>query len=284
MYLLFDIGGSKTRMAFSVDGAVFEEPRVVATPSDFKVGMECIRKIGSEVAKGRHVQAVGGGVPGTLDREKKMLVRAPHLKAWAGKPLHSELEKIFSAPVLIENDAALAGLGEARSGAGREKSIVAYLTISTGVGGARIVQGEIDFNTFGFEPGHQIIDIGGEMCEGCRVGEKHMNIGHLEEYVSGAAVKRRFGQAPSEIINPAVWDELARFLSYGLHNTIVHWSPEIVVLGGAMILKKNGIKIERVREYVKEICTVFQELPDIKEAALGDFGGLHGALELISRR
>jgi glucokinase len=50
------------------------------------------------------------------------------------------------------------GLGEAVFGAGKGREIVVYMTISTGVGGARIVGGKIDASAMGFEPGHQIID------------------------------------------------------------------------------------------------------------------------------
>ena len=63
----------------------------------------------------------------------------------------------------LANDSDLDGLGEATVGAGKGFNIVAYITVSTGIGGVRIVGGKIDVSTYGFEPGHQIIDADGSI-------------------------------------------------------------------------------------------------------------------------
>src|SRR3989344_7879025 len=143
MYLLFDIGGTKMRVAYSRDGHAFEEPRIVATPQNFAVGMQTIERTARELSAGRPLRGVAGGIAGSLDESKEKVFRAGNLSDWAGKPLKKELEKIFHTEVFLENDAALGALGEAVAGVGKGKAIVAYLTISTGVGGARIVNGEI---------------------------------------------------------------------------------------------------------------------------------------------
>jgi predicted NBD/HSP70 family sugar kinase len=182
----------------------------------------------------------------------------------------------------IENDTAMVGLGEAAYGAGKDFDIVAYLTISTGVGGARIVGRRIDANVFGFEPGHQIIDADGTMCPDCRAFEDDRGLGHLEAHISGSAIEKRFGKHPSEIDDEKVWDDLARYLAYGLNNTIVHWSPEVVVLGGGM-MKSTGIKIERIDHYLEDILKIFPERPLLKLAELGDVGGLFGGLSYIKQ-
>jgi len=77
--------------------------------------------------------------------------------------------------VFIENDASIVGLGEAVSGAGMGEEIVVYITVSTGVGGTRIVSGEIDEHAYGFEPGHELINMQDS----------------LEDLVSGTAVEER---------------------------------------------------------------------------------------------
>ena len=45
-------------------------------------------------------------------------------------------------PAFVDNDANVAGLAEALVGAGKDKSVVYYVTISTGIGGALIVDGK----------------------------------------------------------------------------------------------------------------------------------------------
>ena len=87
-----------------------------------------------------------------------MLVNAPHLPGWIRKPFSERLKAELACPVFLENDSAIVALGEAHHGAGKGDDIMAYLTVSTGMGGARIVHGAIDVNVFGFEPGHQYID------------------------------------------------------------------------------------------------------------------------------
>jgi len=211
-----------------------------------------------------------------------MLFTVPNLQGWNYKPLKKELEKGTGAPLFIENDTAIVGLGEATAGAGKGCSIVVYITISTGVGGARIVDGKIDKSAFGFEIGHQIIDAGGGFEKESERGALGARKGYmdLEKHISGKAVEKRFGKKPYEILDPEIWDEEARLLAFGLNNTIVHWSPDIVVLGGSM-MKEIGIPIERVRHHLKEIMAIFPELPKIGKAALGDIGGLHGALVFL---
>jgi predicted NBD/HSP70 family sugar kinase len=157
--------------------------------------------------------------------------------------------------------------------------IVAYITVSTGVGGVRIVREQIDVSRMGFEPGHQIIDADGTLCKStvCGLGLD------LEGAVSGTAISGRYGKKPYEITDEAFWDEMARVLAFGLNNTIVHWSPDIVVIGGSM-MNKIGIPIERVRAYLKGVLHIFPELPAIEHSALADIGGLHGALAYVKQK
>ena len=275
MFLLFDIGGTKTRLAVSRGGKNFDEPKIVATPRDFNAGILLFEKIISELSGGEKIEAAAGGIAGPLDRGKTKLINSPNLSGWIDKPLKETLQKIIKAPLYLENDAAVVGLGEAVNGAGKGEEIVAYITVSTGIGGARIVDGKIDRNIFGFEPGHQIIDPTGTLCPMCGLA------GHLEGHVSGVALETRYHKKPYEIDDPDVWEAEAKWLAYGLNNTIVHWSPSVVVLGGSMMTKSPGISIERVRYYLEHTLSIFSELPRLAKAELGDVGGLYGALQLL---
>lgn len=279
-YLLFDIGGTNMRVAFSKDGETFGEPKMVKTPKIFEDAVETFKELADEVSMGEKIKIVSGGMKGPFDKEKTMIVNSPSLPDWNNKSLKDSLEKAVGAEVFIENDTAMVGLGEMNNGAGKingtSAEIGVYITVSTGVGGARFINGQIDKNKFGFEPGHQIIDI--------TDGNASHNLGHLEEFISGSALKKRFNRNAYEVTDPEVWDELARYLAYGLYNTILHWSPNVVVLGGPMIIGKPSISIEAVKKYLNSIVSVFPELPDIKQAELGDFGGLYGALSFLKSK
>lgn len=274
LYLVFDIGGTKTRLAVSENGKTFRSVKIIPTPKNFSEGVKAIKKFGLELSRGNKIKAVCGGVAGALNSEKNFLVGGPNISRWIKKPLKKELKKAFRAPVFLENDAALAGLGEATYGAAKGKKIIAYITVSTGVGGARIVNNKIDANFLGFEPGHQIIDAGACLCKKCKGG-------YLLNHISGSAIKKHFYKRPEEIFNPKIKDDLARWLAIGLNNSIVHWSPEVIVLGGSVM---KIIPLDKVKRHLKSILKIFPVIPQIKKAALKDLGGLYGALVLLKQK
>ena len=265
------------RLAISRDGKSFDEPKIVETPQDFNAGMSLLEKIILELSGGKKIEVAAGGIAGHLDRGKTKLINSPNLSGWIDKPFKETLQKIIKAPIYLENDAAVVGLGEAVNGAGKGEEIIAYITVSTGIGGVRIVDGKIDRNIFGFEPGHQIIDPTGTLCPMCG------SAGHLEGHVSGAVLEARFNKRAYEITDPQIWEEGAKWLAYGLNNTAVYWSPSVIVLGGSMIIKSSGISIERVSHHLKKTLTIFPEHPRLAKAELGDIGGLYGALEILKQ-
>jgi len=269
MHLLFDIGGTNIRLALTKNSRTFSRPLIIKTPKKFSEGIKVIASGAKELTGGKKIESAIGGIRGVLDRKRGSIFDTAVLKNWSNKPLKKSLEKVFNCSVLLENDSAMVGLGEAVYGPGRGKKIVAYYTISTGVGGVRIVNNHIDKFSVGFEPGHQIIDF--------------KNNSNLEDLISGSAVEKKYRKKPYEITNPKFWDERARLLAYGLNNAIVHWSPDIFILGGSM-MKKIGIPIPRVKYHLSKILQVYPRLPLIKKATLGDLGGLYGALAFLRKK
>lgn len=279
MYVVFDIGGTKTRIAASRDRkTLVGEPRKIDTPTSFEEGMSVFKDLVKEVCIGEEVDGVAGGIGGSVDDAKKVLVgasRKPALADWRHKPLVDELSKILDAPVFLENDSAAVGMGEATAGAGVGHRLVAYITVSTGVGGALFIDGKISDNAFGFEPGQQIIDVGKSLW-------KDAASGSLEDLVSGTATAIRFGKKAYEVEDEYVWeDELPQWLAYGLYNTAVHWSPDVIVLGGSMIVGDPAISVPRTAEKLKEMLPEHLIKPEVKIAECGDFGGLYGGLALL---
>lgn len=283
MFLLFDIGGTNTRVAVSGDLKKIEgEPKVFKTPERIEDGVEMIKNAANELLGERKLQMGCGGVAGPLNKERAELVNSPNNSEWVGKPLKKELENTLGAPVILENDAALVGLGEWKFGAGNKSEIMVYVTVSTGVGSSRIVNGAIDTSIYGFEPGHQIIDIDNTLkLHGGITPSGEKKRPDLEDTVSGSSLERRSGRRPYEIDDDQMWDKFAEVLAVGLHNTVVHWSPEVMVLGGSMILKRPGISIKAVENYLSQELYIYPTPPELRQAELEDYGGLYGAMELI---
>jgi predicted NBD/HSP70 family sugar kinase len=143
-----------------------------------------------------------------------------------------------------------------------------YLTVSTGVNGVRVVDGKIDVSRQGFEIGGQYLS----------TSEPPIT---LEELVSGSAIGSRYGMHPRDLgkDNP-LWEELARMLAFGVHNTILHWSPDRVVIGGSM-MNEIGISVPCIAEHVKTLMRKFPTVPEIVHSSLGDVGGLWGGMAYL---
>jgi fructokinase len=199
------------------------------------------------------------------------------LHQWVDFDFAAALQVAFGAvPVYLENDTALAGLGESHFGAGQGIDIMVYHTISTGVGGVKISYGAIDESSMGFEPGHQILDIDRTVL-GPDINPT------LENLVSGAALESRMGVKPIEIPqSDVIWAELASYLAQGMRNTVLYWSPEIIVLGGAMMVGNPRIPLDVVRKATVATLDNFVPCPFITIAALGDEAGLYGAMARIT--
>ena len=268
MYVVVDIGGTKMRLAGSKNLGAFVAPQIVASAQDYRKGLETLREATVKASEGAPVEAIVIGLPGVLSRDKRVLIHAPNLPQWSGAAIADDVEAMLGARVILENDTALVGLGEATAGAGKGSAILAYVTISTGANGARIVDGEIDRAAYGFEIGEQYVDSSEQT---------------FEELVSGHAIGARFGVPPRELgKDHPVWEELARTTARALHNTIAHWSPDRIVMGGAM-MSDIGIPIDRIEAHLKALPRKNPALPDIVHASLGDYGGLWGGIARLRR-
>lgn len=272
MFLLFDIGGTKTRLAVVSPKTTKISPEEVVifpTPTLFNHGIEQIVDTALRLAKGNKIKSGGGGIGALLDKSKTSIINysnKPTLIDWNHKPIKKELEKKLNCKIYLENDAALCGLGEAIFGAGRKSSLIAYLTIGTGVGGVKIENGAIDQNYFGFEPGKQLLEIGTNQ------------ISTLEVLIGGRFIKEKFQILPSDIQDSVFWQNIEYYLSIGLHNAALFWSPEKIVLGGSII---NYLSLDRIKVQFERLLANFPQKPLIEKAILGELSGLYGALHYL---
>lgn len=265
-FIVFDVGATKTRVALARGGSI-SDPVIYGTPQDPEEGIHALRTAADTLLRGKEPTAACGGVPGTVERES-LLVSARNLPPWGGVDLGLRLSQAWGIPTTILNDGELVALGEYYFGAGKGERNMLYVTVSTGVGGAHIVDGRIDKGRYNAEIGHQVV-----------------NRGELEDSISGTAVQKRYGVHPKEISDPAILNELADILAQGLYDNVLHWSPEVVVLGGSMIVGKNGIPVERVSETLSALVTqYYPAAPDVRKALLGDIGGLYGGLAYFMYR
>jgi glucokinase len=205
-------------------------------------------------------------------------------------------------PVLLDNDANAAALGEHRHGAGRGYTHLVYLTISTGIGGGVIVDGRLLHGVCdgAGEVGHMTILPDGPVCgcggRGClealcsgtglaQRARERLGAGALSSLsslssneVTGGAVAEaaRAGDA----VAAAVWDAMIDYLAIGVGNLFNLLAPEAVVIGGGVSGAGEqlfGPLRERVRARARMLPP---EKINILQAALGGDSALHGAVIL----
>jgi len=259
--LVFDVGATKTRLAL-VEGETLGE--IVRLDTDRSVaGFERLQGVVQELAAGHKLTAVAGGLPGQLDAKTGALSRVMNMPAWNGTPALKGLSEVVDCPVYLANDTVLVGLGEARYGAGDTKGVMAYVTISSGVNAVRLVDGAVDGTIRLFDVGQQLLSDG----DG--------RVVTLEALTGGAAFVRRQQRDPSGVRDGRTWRAEEHYLARGLYNTILHWTPETVVFGGSMM---RDIDLAAVESELEALRPELPYVPRLAEAALGDRGGLYGAM------
>lgn len=207
--------------------------------------------------------------PGLVDHKKGELEFSGNL-GWKNIPLKSRLEKLLrSTPVVVENDAKLAGLSEAMLVHDKYKKVL-YLTISTGIGGGIIINGNIDSDFLNFEPGYMVLEHDGKLKK-------------WEDFTSGKALRARYGKLASEIDDPGIWKAYAQDLAPGIEQLLAVIQPDVVIIGGGV-----GTHFEKfaapLHEQLKRLENDMVKIPPIIKAQRPEEAVIYGCYELIRQQ
>jgi glucokinase len=254
---------------------------------------------------GRKISAVSVAVPGTVDFEEGVVIKAPNVPCLDGFRLSAALRSELQLPAIVENDANAAAVGEMWQGAGRRYSHLVCVTLGTGVGGGIILDGKLWRGVDGSagEIGH----IGVDPFAGvpCTCGSR----GCLEVYASATAIVRMTRETqpryPTSILHKVdtltsqkiyeaglQGDELALevlrrmgvYLGIGLASLVNLLNPEIIVIGGGV---SDGWELfeKHMNQQVRERAFPLPaQRVKITRAECGDDAGLLGAARLAFTR
>jgi len=167
-----DLGGTNLRVAAVAEsGTIIEK---VSLKTDRQQGRATVvRELSSKLAGGRTLAGIAIGVPGIIYLKTGMMRESPNLPGWENYPVRAEIESLVGSPVILENDANAAALGEKWLGLGRNESSLCMLTLGTGVGGGIVLDGKIVHGFLGMagELGHIVVAENGVACpcggQGC---------------------------------------------------------------------------------------------------------------------
>lgn len=292
MYTIgIDLGGTNLRIGlFNEQGEIVEEySRATEAEKGPEFAVNNMQEVINRLKQQYEIKAVGIGSPGPLDPYEGVIIEPPNLTGWVNVPLVKMLEEKTGIPVKLENDANAAALAEATLGAGKGAKSVFYVTVSTGVGGGYVNNGELISGAQGNcgEIGNMIVNPSPDAYQG-----PGLNKGALEGLASGTAIgrigKERLGitngaQGVFELASQGdkaaqdILDEAINYLAIGLANIVHTVNPEVIVIGGGVMKSKDLILqplIEKTRNYL------YPSLRDsliIKPALLDQKAGLIGA-------
>jgi len=214
-----DLGGTNLRIAAVDDTGCLLQSLSTATEvalgRDFVIDAmaDAIRNLARQFASTHKLAGIGVGIPGIIDLASGTLHSAANLPGWDNYPVRADLESRLGVPVLLENDANCAALGEKWVGAGSDVHDLCMITLGTGVGGGFIIDGKPWHGLIGMagEVGHMTVFPEGVAC-GCG------NYGCLEQYASATAIRRMAIEAMKSGRSPGLARSLEADPAFSSHD------------------------------------------------------------------
>lgn len=261
LFVGVDIGGTKIAAGLvNAAGEISSRVRVpMVSNSSAEEGLSAVLSAIEQTILRASGPIAGIGIcaPGPLDPTTGVILNPPNVPCWRNFPLAESVQKKYSVPVKVDNDANAAALAETCWGAARGRKYVFYATIGTGIGTGIVFDGKIYHGRTGSagEGGHVSIDYRGPIC---RCGKP----GCIEVLASGTAIAQRARDCvtagePSSMLElaggnvnaisgeivadaSAAGDPLAKQILAGAAEMVSVWlssmldlfDPDVIVIGG----------------------------------------------------
>jgi glucokinase len=291
-----DLGGTNLRAA-SVDrkGKVMERVEGAAQLSAGRDAViadivASIQRLRAGAGSG-HLVGIGIGVAGFILIEKGIISISPNLPCFENYPIRDEIERLLQSPVLLENDANVAALGEKWIGAGRDVDDLVLLTLGTGIGGGIVSGGKILHGFLGMagELGHITVVPNGNPCicgnTGCL--EKHASATAISVYarmlglgenLSSKAVYELAigGNARARIC----FERMGEALGIGLATLVNTFNFPLYLLSGGVLGAWDLFAPPMIEELKRRSFTFRSTETRVEKAVLGSDAGLFGAAYL----
>ncbi len=300
-----DIGGTMIKGGlFNEQGKLIKKYETKSHPEKNADGFieNTVKFIESIKAEHDNISALGVGIAGLLNNTREIMIESPNLPSLKSIPLKSRFESALKLPVLIENDANIAALGELSAGEGRNIDSFLLMTLGTGLGSGLILNGKLCTGETGKggEFGHMIVQPEGNLC-GC--GKK----GCLEAYCSGSAMIRMAKEAlkagkkstlleiynndPSAITPKAIYQEAgkddrvsqeifkeaAKHLAIGISNVNNLLDIHTFIIGGGVSKAYHLFQVGLLEEVKKNVFDISKDKIEVLISKLGNDAGILGA-------
>jgi glucokinase len=307
-FLGLDIGASNVRIALQECDLHGNE--VMVRKKNFvrlgtgkeEVDQNVCRFIGKTILENGYdphkLRGIGISSAAIFDRNTGDVLTWPNDPAWNGFPLKAYLEEKYRVPVILEDDANAAALGEYHFGAGRYRKNFGYLTIGTGIGCGLILNGDLYLGTNGWagELGHYQVVEDGPLC---RCGAR----GCLQAVASGTALLERalllnrergnvhaIGRledvamlaADHDPLALQVFGEAGKYLAKAIQDMNMILDLSVFILGGG-VLRSSGILVQQIASFLGKDKMNLNRKIELIVSDLIDKNGVLGALALMRR-
>ena len=295
-----DLGGTNLRAAaISKDGKILDKVSVDTNAAGGREAVltDIVNSITGLRAKqaGNRLAGVGIGVPGFILLEKGFILGSNNLPYLEDFPVRDEIEKRLGTPVILENDANAAALGEKWMGTGHNVDDLVLLTLGTGVGGGIISNGRVLHGFLGMagELGHITVVPNGNPC-GCG------NIGCLEKHASATAVEAMAkllslgdNLTSLDVYNMAlegndrakrIFESMGEALGVALAMLVNTFNFPLYLLSGGVLPAWDFFAPAMLAELTRRSYTFRNSKTRVERAMLGNQAGLYGAAFLPFQR
>ncbi|MFJ8245483.1 ROK family glucokinase [Peribacillus asahii] len=310
-----DLGGTSTKLAFiNTSGEIIYKWQVVTDISENGVHIipNIVKEIDAKLAelkkKRSELLGIGMGAPGPVRSESGSVYEAINL-GWRNYPLKDVLEKKTLLPVVIDNDANMAALGEMWKGAGQGAKDLVCITLGTGVGGGVIANGQVVHGASGAagEVGHiTVVTENGAPCNCGHTGclETVASATGIVRLAKGALTKKKISllqekmnegnllsaklvfecAAEGDKLSLEIIEQTSHYLGMALAHIGNLLNPEKIVIGGG-VSKAGDLLINSVRTvFQKHAFKRVSKSTEILQATLGNNAGVIGAAWLIKNQ
>jgi glucokinase len=313
-----DLGGTKVAVGLMEPDGTLRAQAVAPTEAaqGFEAVVERIARQLEEVCRSSSVPfsdvvTVGIAAAGQVDRATGDVRYGPNL-GWTDAPIGRRLAARIGRPVSVDNDVRAAALGEYLHGLppGRRPASFVAVYAGTGVGAGWVLDGRLvrGHRNTACEVGHHSIAADGVECS-CG------NRGCLELYASGRGLARRAREAAraastagaarllvelaggdpdavdAHVVRRAAekGDTLARdlvretgrYLGVGLANIVNLFNPEVVLLGGGLLLGLSpDLAVEAQATLRSRALAAAMSGTEVLISRLGAAAGVIGAASL----
>lgn len=233
---------------------------------------------------------IGVVVPGFISLEEGVIRNCNNIPSLEDFPIRDRLSERLNAPVILENDANAAALGEQWMGAGRGVKDVVLLTLGTGIGGGIVIDGKLIRGFLGMagEIGHITVVPNGLPC-GCG------NRGCLEKHASATSISAMakllgYGDVTAKEVYDravagderarAIFESMGEALGIALATLVNAFNAELYLLSGGVIGAWEFFAPPMIAEAKKRSFAFRTTNTRVEKAHLGGNAGLFGAAYL----